>query len=206
MREPGTTTEDIPRPKPAAEPLKHPDDAVLHRNGLVGFITGSALVVGAVICCLAFYIRSDGEVFVDHKGQVFAILGLMSAATLGAALLIVGAGCCLHAYTRTRTRELRADIDGILDAADRNRRNIAQLTGEVHDVTAALHQYGTDLGPVIHASPGTLAAVVLRLEDLEKTLGERLAGMERAIAKVPSYGQAVLEGMELRRNVVGSDE
>jgi hypothetical protein len=172
VTEPGIRTEDIRAiHKPANQPIRHPDDRILHRNGLIGFITGTAFIVGAGVLCLVFYITTDGHLFTDHDGQVFAILGLMIGATLGGSLIVIAAGCSLHARTRARTRDLDDNVTG-------NRRRLDQLASEVHDLEATVR---------------TAVNAVIPVYPMVQEVGERMESMQAQLAPIEAALDAIAE-------------
>jgi hypothetical protein len=121
---------------------------------------------------------------VDNVGAsaalVFAMLGILTLALGGTALIILGGMERLHRPVRKRQRHNSKAVELVLE-------RVAELAEIGEERFIVLHGLA---GPV----PGRLAA-----------LESEVAEMKKTCADLPAYGQGVIDGAQMRRSALGSD-
>lgn len=183
--EPGTRTEDLATIHTAPPGIGTGER--IRRFGRRNYTTGITLAVSNIIGAFVVALLTEGKAFTSVYGVLLATIAHIAVMVLAGSFAIVGA-------QQATAERISADID-------RNRRRLDQLAGQVHDQDLTVRSHvnaATNVFRVVETLPE-------RLEKLEAALTGRLDAVEKAIAKVPDYGQAVLDGIEMHRNAVDPD-
>ncbi|GAA0583208.1 hypothetical protein GCM10010172_80330 [Paractinoplanes ferrugineus] len=178
--EAGTETQDL---RALTHTIDETSDNIGHtekqtrRRGQRCFWSGLGIIFATFLLCLATAIISEQNVYHSRAGQLFGVLAIIPLMLAGLALVIVGG-------LEHRHRPERAASRGTFAATQRNSLLLERLRVD-HD-----ERYQTLFG-LTAPVPGRLAE-----------LTERVAALETTVEKVPDYGQAVLDGVELGRREI----
>lgn len=173
-----------------ADELKHTrEEQRVRRFGTVCLTAGILLIPLTFIAFMGVELATTSKA--DTTGTVFAILGVLTLALLGTALIILGGMERLHRPVRKRQRNT-AKVAELARAehADAMERLLAVLADDREGMNDKFDMWLKLAAPVAG-----------RLVEIEK----RLTGIEASIADLPAYGQGVIDGAQMRRSVLGSD-
>ncbi len=177
----GMTTEELKPPEVPKEPALKRAQRLGRRLFFCGLALGGVSYVAPLVAATA---TGSDPIYDTRSGAIFGSLATMTLGNLATAITVVGgigwlAGKYLEPFWTAVAEATRG--------GEVNQRLIVQLTHDTRE------RYENIVG-LVGAAPAVL-----------NDLAERVAEMEKAVAKVPSYAEAVLDGFDLARGTTGEE-
>lgn len=226
-QEPGTRTEDIATIH--AEPPDVSAGQRPQRFGRRNYVAGIILFAFNILSALVFAMLTEGKAFTSTYGVLLATISHIAVIGLSASLIIVGAQQARHEVTRAdiarnrrRLDQLADEVHELGDALHRRGEQLGpiveaipeslaatalqleKLTGGLHDLDVSVRDQFSATQPVVDIATG----LPERIDEMERAVHERFNKLDDLIARIERimYGNGVLDGILLRREVVGPDD